>query len=47
MMARIWHGYTTPADADVYELRAEILFFIAIRYCLRVYLKNVVPAFPL
>jgi heme-degrading monooxygenase HmoA len=27
MIARVWHGYTTPADADAYEatLRAEIL----------------------
>src|SRR5438105_13238000 len=27
MIARIWHGYTTPAQADEYEatLRAEIL----------------------
>ena len=27
MIARIWHGYTKPADADAYEktLRAEIL----------------------
>jgi len=27
MIARTWHGYTTPSDADAYEttLRAEIL----------------------
>jgi heme-degrading monooxygenase HmoA len=27
MIARIWHGHTSPADADAYEatLRAEIL----------------------
>lgn len=31
MISRIWHGYTTPANADVYEnlLRAEI--FVGIR----------------
>lgn len=31
MIARIWHGWTTPADADTYEtlLRAEIFPGIA------------------
>jgi len=31
MIARIWHGWTTPANADTYEqlLRAEILPGIA------------------
>lgn len=33
MIARIWHGWTTPADADAYEelLRTEVLPGIAAR----------------
>ena len=33
MIARIWHGYTTPANADAYErlLREEIFHGIAAR----------------
>src|SRR5258708_18873393 len=33
MISRIWHGYTTPGDADAYEalLRAEIFDGIAAR----------------
>jgi heme-degrading monooxygenase HmoA len=33
MISRIWHGYTTPGDADAYEalLRAEIFEGIAAR----------------
>ena len=33
MICRVWHGWTTPADADAYEalLRAEIFHGIARR----------------
>ena len=34
MISRIWHGWTTPADADAYEqlLRSEIFDGIAARH---------------
>lgn len=34
MIARIWHGYTTPGNADVYEnlLRTEIFHGIGNRH---------------
>jgi heme-degrading monooxygenase HmoA len=31
MISRIWHGYTTPANADVYEALLKEEIFVGIR----------------